>query len=102
MARRSSAVIFRLPLFGKAFVDPAAHPACPAPQVHRETLAGFLATRAYGWSSVCSGEAHRPDPQRLLGRDLPVPGLAERGAAAQAPLFMDVGSVRQAEGVDDL
>jgi hypothetical protein len=92
VARRSSAVIFRLPLFVKAFVDPAAHPACPAPQVYRETWAAFLATRtsrAFGWSSVCSGKAHRPDQQRLLGSDfgdLPVPCLAERGAAAQAPL----------------
>jgi hypothetical protein len=34
------------PILGRAFVDPAALPACPASQVYRETLAGFLATRA--------------------------------------------------------
>jgi hypothetical protein len=34
------------PILGRAFVDPAALPACPASQVYREMLAGFLATRA--------------------------------------------------------
>jgi hypothetical protein len=34
------------PILGRAFVDPAALPACPTSQVYRETLAGFLATRA--------------------------------------------------------
>ena len=29
------------PMLGRAFVDPAALPACPASQVYRETLAGF-------------------------------------------------------------
>jgi hypothetical protein len=37
--------MFRLPLFWKACVNPAALPACPASQVYRGTLAGFLATR---------------------------------------------------------
>jgi hypothetical protein len=34
------------PILGRAFVDPAALPACPTWQVYRETLAGFLATKA--------------------------------------------------------
>jgi hypothetical protein len=34
-----------VPILGRAFVDPAALPACPTSQVYRETLAGFLATR---------------------------------------------------------
>ena len=31
---------------GGAFIEPSALPDCPAAQVHRETLAGFLATQA--------------------------------------------------------
>jgi hypothetical protein len=38
--------ILAAPMLGRAFVDSAALPACPASQVYRETLAGFLATRA--------------------------------------------------------
>ena len=34
------------PILGRAFVDPAALPTCPTSQVYRETLAGFLATKA--------------------------------------------------------
>jgi len=85
---RWSAVIFRLPLFGPASVDPAAHPACPAPQVYWETWAGFLGTRAYCWSPVCSGRAHRPDPQRLLASDLgpgPRPCRAWRRCTSASP-----------------
>jgi hypothetical protein len=33
-------------ILGRAFVEPAALPACSASQVYRETRAGFLATRA--------------------------------------------------------
>jgi hypothetical protein len=34
------------PMLGRAFVNQAALPACPASQMYQETLAGFLATRA--------------------------------------------------------
>ena len=33
-------------LLGRAFIDPAAPPQCPAAQMHRVTLAGFRATLA--------------------------------------------------------
>ena len=33
-------------LLGGAFIEPSALPDCPAAQVYRETLAGFLATQA--------------------------------------------------------
>ena len=35
-----------MPLLGSVFIDPAALPDCPAAQVYREALAGFLATKA--------------------------------------------------------
>ena len=38
----------RVDLLGSAFISPAALPDCPAAQVYREALAGFLATQAAG------------------------------------------------------
>jgi hypothetical protein len=60
----------------------------PAPQMYWETWAGFLGTRAYCWSPVCSGRAHRPDPQRLLASDLgpgPRPCRAWRSCTSASP-----------------
>jgi hypothetical protein len=85
------------PLFGKAFVDPAAHSACPASQVFRETLAGFLATRAashlYALAectvlirSECTGAT-----SALRKCSLRSPAL-QNVAPLHNRLFMDVGA----------
>ena len=81
-----------VPIHGRAFVDPAALPACPTSQVYRETLAGFLATRV-------ANQLHALTDRTVLirsdctGGDLrssqglvPVAGVAERGATSQPPL----------------
>jgi hypothetical protein len=76
------------PILGRAFVDPAALPACPTSQVYRETLAGFLATKAASQladrtvliRSDCTGAIF------ALRKGSPVAGVAERGAASQPPL----------------
>jgi hypothetical protein len=105
-------------ILGRAFVDPAALPACPASQVYRETLAGFLATRA-------ASQLHAlADRTVLIRSDCTGAISALRKGSFRSPalqnvallhnrLFMDVGAspprylhapgtVMKAEGVDDL
>jgi hypothetical protein len=106
------------PILGRAFVGPAALPACPASQVYRETLAGFLATRAASQlhalanrtvqiRSDCTGEI-----SALRKGSFRSPAL-QNVALLHNRLFMDVGAspphylhapgtVMKAEGVDDL
>jgi hypothetical protein len=106
------------PILGRTFVDPAALPACPASQVYRETLAGFLATRA-------ASQLHAlVDSTVLIRSDCTGAISALRKGSFRSPalqnvallhnrLFMDVGAtpphylhasgtVMKAEGVDDL
>jgi hypothetical protein len=106
------------PILGRAFVDPAAIPACPASQVYRETLAGFLATRA-------ASQLHAlADRTILIRSDCTGAISAIRKGSFRSPalqdvallhnrLFMDVGAspphylhapgtVMKAEGVDYL
>jgi hypothetical protein len=106
------------PILGRAFVDPAALPACPTSQVYRETLAGFLATRA-------ASQLHAlADRTVLIRSDCTGAISALRKGSSRSPalqnvallhnrLFMDVGAspphylhapgtVMKAEGVDDM
>jgi hypothetical protein len=105
-------------MLGRAFVDPAALPACPASQVYRETLTGFLATR------IASQLHALADRTVLIRSDCTGAISALRKGSFRSPdlqnvvllhnrLFMDVGAspphylhapgtVMKAEGVDDL
>jgi hypothetical protein len=106
------------PILGRAFVDPAALSAFPASQVYRETLAGFLATRAASQLHALAGRTV------LIRSDCTGAISALRKGSFRSPalqnvallhnrLFMDVGAspphylhapgtVMKAEGVDDL
>ena len=106
------------PILGRAFVDPAALPACPASQVYRETLAGFLATRAASQLHALAGRTVliRSDCTGAISAlhksSFRSPAL-QNVALLHNRLFMDVsaspphylhapGTVMKAEGVDDL
>jgi hypothetical protein len=103
---------------GSAFIDPSALPDCPAAQVYRETLAGYLATQA------ASKLYSLADYTVLIRSDCVGAIAALRKGSFRSPvmqdvsllhnrLFMDVGAlpplylhapgtVLKAEGVDDL
>ncbi len=105
-------------LLGSAFISPAALQDCPAAQVHREALAGFVATQAAGKlypladctilirsdclgaiAALRKGSFRSPALQNiaLLHNRL----FMDAGAAL--PLFLHApGAVMKAEGVDDL
>jgi hypothetical protein len=82
------------PILGRAFVDPAALPACPASQVYRETLAGFLvasqlhalADRTVLIRSDCTGAI-----SALRKGSFRSPAL-QNVALLHNRLFMDVGA----------
>ena len=105
-------------LLGAAFISPAALPDCPAAQIYREALAGFLATQA------ASKRYPLADYTVLIRNDCRGAIAALRKGSFRSPalqniallhnrLFMDVGAdpplylhapgeVLKAEGVDDL
>jgi hypothetical protein len=106
------------PILGRAYVDQAALPAYPTSQVYRETLAGFLATKA-------ASQLHAlADCTVLIRSDCTGAISALRKGSFRSPalqdvallhnrLFMDVGAspphyahapvtVMKTEGVDDL
>ena len=105
-------------LLGSAFISPAALPDCPAAQVYREALAGWLATQAA--SQLFSLADHTV----LIRSDCVGAISALRKGSYRSPalqniallhnhMFMDVGAapplylhvpgvVMKAEGVDDL
>ena len=106
------------PLLGRAFVDPAALPACPASQVYRETLAGFLASRAASQlhpladrtvliRSDCTGAIAALRKGSFRSPALQNVALLHNrlfmDAGASPPLYLHApGTVMKAEGVDDL
>ena len=105
-------------LLGATFIDPSALPDCPAAQVYRETLAGFLATQAASKLYALA------DYTVLIRNDCTGAISALRKGSFRSPalqnvallhnrLFMDLGAspplylhapgeVLKAEGVDDL
>lgn len=107
-----------LDLLGAAFITPSALPDCPAAQVYREALAGFLATQA------ASKLYPLADHSVLIRSDCLGAIASLRKGSFRSPalqniallhnrLFMDVGAkpplylhapgeVMKAEGVDDL
>ena len=107
-----------MPVLGSGYIEPAALPDCPAAQVYRETLAGFLATRAASQlyrlvehpviirsdclgalSALRKGSFRSPALQdiAILHNTL----LMDLGASPPAYLHIP-GETMKAEGVDDL